>query len=526
MSENLNMQLNKKLNKKLDMQLNKKPSLKKWRFICLFICVLGPIGCFGNSYNVFPSDNPDGAVPVESSVLDSGTPIIDAVFFDAGGTGGELIDGQVNIFVIDENTLAPIADAKVKIENDIFNMLLGHTDNKGFVHFADSSIKGAIKIDVMANGYVFETIMGLKSVNITIPVKPQTPMPKKTCSISGTISSLDKLPAETNGKEQVALVYFSPSIKDSFSKQNIWPEYPAGGPVVVMPQMDSAFTIEVPQISGVLYVLGGLVNKMNTDDPSDDFYDISVLGTVNNLDVLSSEQIKNVQLSFNVFLTKSASSQAIVLPPVYKFRQENMGLDLGEDGVVWFKRIPTSSYTLFKVPDEVDSFFKPSVVMVAKGTSSDSAPQQRGTADSDWVSFYPKAFKIVQNAADNFNEFFTDPYVFDSLPSPPQSLQWDGSKLTYLPVLGYHFGEVLFLQASDETPLWRVTALGDLPSEISHPTVPSDWKWNPVPAQDVICRVWTARLNAGADANQMMFNDFSSLVKDVALNARRFTRAR
>lgn len=126
---------------------------------------------------------------------------VDPRLIPGGGVGDGEIDGEVNIYVIDEDTEAPIAGATVAIGETEKK-----TDAKGLVVFAD--VEGKQTITVLADGYRSSVWVGVNGANCTIGMKQLTGGPPEQATLSGTIAGwTDINPAQ--GHYKLAAVVYS-----------------------------------------------------------------------------------------------------------------------------------------------------------------------------------------------------------------------------------------------------------------------------------------------------------------------------
>ncbi len=98
-----------------------------------------------------------------------------------GGVGDGDIDGEVNVYVIDSYTDAPVAGAKVSIGDKAKT-----TDAKGLVVFPD--VSGAQTIATKAEGYRSGVWVKVNGANVTMPIEPLTSTPEQA-TLAGTIGN-------------------------------------------------------------------------------------------------------------------------------------------------------------------------------------------------------------------------------------------------------------------------------------------------------------------------------------------------
>lgn len=126
---------------------------------------------------------------------------------EGGGIADPGIDGEVNVFVIDERTDEPIEGAAVHVGDQEVE-----TDADGLAVFAD--VSGPQDVTVVAGGYVTSTWIGVDGANVTMPIAEQDPptdVPQGT--VEGTIAGWDTM-APPAQRALVALVGYSQNHED------------------------------------------------------------------------------------------------------------------------------------------------------------------------------------------------------------------------------------------------------------------------------------------------------------------------
>jgi hypothetical protein len=100
-----------------------------------------------------------------------------------GGVGDGAIDGKLNVYVIDNTTEEPIANATVDVGKHEDT-----TDDTGLVVFSD--VSGAQTISVKATGYRGTVWAGANGANVTIPITLADDTPD-SATLSGSIPGWD-----------------------------------------------------------------------------------------------------------------------------------------------------------------------------------------------------------------------------------------------------------------------------------------------------------------------------------------------
>ncbi|MBX3157067.1 MAG: carboxypeptidase regulatory-like domain-containing protein [Deltaproteobacteria bacterium] len=131
-----------------------------------------------------------------------------------GGVGDGAIDGVVHVYVVDEATRKPVANAAVRVGD-----VDGTTDETGL--FSVEDVKGPQTIAVKAEGYRSELWAGANGANVTINVVAGTRPPVKHADLSGAIGNINGGITVPAGHEKVAVVTYSQSEKASAEENNI-----------------------------------------------------------------------------------------------------------------------------------------------------------------------------------------------------------------------------------------------------------------------------------------------------------------
>ncbi|MFT3694934.1 MAG: hypothetical protein QM831_17420 [Kofleriaceae bacterium] len=118
-----------------------------------------------------------------------------------GGVGDGAIDGTVNVYVIDNDTYAPITDATVEIGSTD-----QRTDDTGLVIFSD--VSGPQTVAVNATGYRGAVWQDVNGANLTIPVDKLGNLTAQQATLSGTVAAWDTVTVPA-GHAKAAIVGYS-----------------------------------------------------------------------------------------------------------------------------------------------------------------------------------------------------------------------------------------------------------------------------------------------------------------------------
>jgi hypothetical protein len=127
---------------------------------------------------------------------------VDPRVIAGGGVGDGEIDGEVNVYVIDSRTDAPVAGATVGIGEATKT-----TNAKGLVTFED--VEGAQTIAAKAANYRSSVWAGVNGANITIPIQPLTGTPEQA-TLAGTITGWSTINVAA-GHAKAAFITYSQS---------------------------------------------------------------------------------------------------------------------------------------------------------------------------------------------------------------------------------------------------------------------------------------------------------------------------
>ncbi len=147
---------------------------------------------------------------------------VDPELIPGGGVADPGIDGEVNVFVIDEVTGDPIAGAAVDVgaTADLVDVE-GETDADGL--FVATGVSGPQSITVVASGYVTGTWVGVDGANVTIPMDTNDvidPADVPQGTVSGTIEGWDAMQPPPGGAI-IALIGYSSTHEDDDPANNI-----------------------------------------------------------------------------------------------------------------------------------------------------------------------------------------------------------------------------------------------------------------------------------------------------------------
>lgn len=127
-----------------------------------------------------------------------------------GGVGSGAIKGKLNVYAIDAQTKAPIANADVRVgEADDMEPLVGKTDATGLITFKDAKLEGPTSITITAADHVAASWLGVNGANVTVPLDSMKAPPLATANAEGTIDGWDAMPMPAMNHLTIAFVGYS-----------------------------------------------------------------------------------------------------------------------------------------------------------------------------------------------------------------------------------------------------------------------------------------------------------------------------
>jgi hypothetical protein len=318
--------------------------------------------------------------------------VVAPTLIPGGGVHDPGIDGVVNVFVIDADSDAPIANATVKV-----GATEATTDAAGLVIVKD--VSGPQTLMVRATGHASAMWVGVDGANVTVPLDRAPPPIVDTAQaqLAGTITGWDALPAPAAGHVRVALVTFSQDPKFGSTANDVTQPPPVGNiptnACVRLPAGTSppcAWRLNARAGTIALGVIVIDLDGHGTADESDDSQTITGYALKQPIAVVDGSNQSGLALDLPPASSTVTASVDLGAPPAaLTVANAVVGLDLGATGVFRYataSRAQTSvvapslaafagtSYELLAVAQEpvVDGTAAQSIVL-RKGISSPSA---------------------------------------------------------------------------------------------------------------------------------------------------------
>lgn len=290
-----------------------------------------------------------------------------------GGVGDGAIDGVVNVYVIDNDTYAPIVDATVEVAGK-----QATTDDTGLVIFQD--VSGAQTVAVKASGYRGAVWQDANGANLTIPVTKLGNLTAQRATLSGTVAAWDTVTVPS-GHAKAALVGYS-NTDDLGDPANSLTTPSSGNVCIGNP---STCTFSIVTRTGHVTLTAAIVDvdpKVVTD-PNDDVFTIVGWATATGVQVdagvdqtgivltqLEAGQLQNVTIDYGAPPDALTKHDALV------------GIELSKDEVIQLPVLPSgATKALVPLPSAFTTSATYRLTAVAQTTTADG-PQsvivQRG----------------------------------------------------------------------------------------------------------------------------------------------------
>lgn len=425
-----------------------------------------------------------------------------------GGLGSGAIAGEVNVFVIDADTNAPISNADVRIGiATIAEPLTGTTDTAGLAVFSGAALRGPQTITVTASGYATSTWIGANGANITIPLEASSSAAEPTATASGTIEGWASMPAPASNHYYLAYAGYSMTADIRASENKI--VQPSGNGELPPNACVYVPTLPVNECNWLIYTRTGPQAHYAV------ILDGDSKGTLTNFDDDTYEVI-GFAIKTGLHLDEGAESTGEVLAPVpatdfadvmVRFAAAPAGLDdlsgfavvrIGDEGL-----IPVGQFS-----SDITTGVLPTLNGELADGSYDFVAQARPSAMAvgETSSFILRRGVNIAATVD----------TGDWLPTPLNVSPSDGTYSFEAPK-DANLHTVEFLGATGEKA-WSVTLL-DGSTSFSLPALAPD----PLPAGEVILQVNAFDIS-GLDLKDFAIEDFTDSMTRTSANYIIFTR--
>lgn len=264
---------------------------------------------------------------------------VDPRVIAGGGVGDGDIDGELNVYVIDTSTDAPIAGATVQV-----GMTSPATDATGLVTFTD--LEGKQTITVVASGYRSSHWIGVNGANVTVGLQPDEASTIPQATISGSLEGYDTVVAPN---VKVGVVLYSQSDRIGDEANNL--ATPAGMNVCLA---GTACDFSVVTRTGTVSLVGLIVDVDGNGTPADDSDDIQTpIAYASARDITVEAGVG--QSGRNLTLLQAGSLQNISIdtagaPASLTERASIIGIESSDDNVVQIPVTNNADTNAFLVP--------------------------------------------------------------------------------------------------------------------------------------------------------------------------------
>ncbi|HUQ05833.1 MAG TPA: hypothetical protein VM261_25200 [Kofleriaceae bacterium] len=268
----------------------------------------------------------------------------------SGGVHDPGVDGEVNVYVIDEDTDAPLVGATVRV-----GTIEGTTDSTG-LFVASGDLSGKQQITVKATNYAPAVWVGVDGANVTMPMTRATTTSVNVpqAELGGTINGWTALAQPLAGHANVALVTYSQSKELGDDKGNDLPPpatssnvcfHVAANPPTAIPPCNWRINARAGTIA-VAAAIGDYDSK-GTATEDDDTITFSNFAVKQPLTVVDGANQVGVQLDLLPAGSTTSASVTFGTPPS-TFTQVAgiVGVDLGDLGVLRLAQVSPTMNTV------------------------------------------------------------------------------------------------------------------------------------------------------------------------------------
>jgi hypothetical protein len=313
-----------------------------------------------------------------------------------GGIHDPGIEGEVNVYVIDEDTDAPLVGATVRV-----GTIEGTTDATG-LFVASGDLSGKQQITAKATNYAPSVWVGVDGANVTIPMTRATTTSVNVpqAELGGTINGWTSLPQPAAGHANVAHVAYSQSKELGDDNGNDLPPpamssnvcfYVAASPPTAIPPCNWRINAR----AGTIAVAAAIADydSKGTATDSDDTITITNFAIKQPLTVVDGANQTGVQLDILPAGSTTSASVTFGTPPsTFTEVAAVVGVDLGDLGVLRLANVTPTANTVV-VPSlsaisgsigyELLAF---ATEMVDDGTAGQSVVLKRGISSASGIA--------------------------------------------------------------------------------------------------------------------------------------------
>ncbi len=264
-----------------------------------------------------------------------------------GGVHDPGIDGEVNVYVIDEDTDAPLTGATVRV-----GTIEGTTDATGLFTAASEDLVGRQDLVVKATNYAASVWLGVDGANVTVPMTKATttnPADVPQAELGGTITGWDTLPAPATGHANVAIVMYSQSREIGDDDGNDLPPPAMNSNVCIRGPQPAPCNWRINARAGTIAVAAAIADydSKNTPTEADDTITINNFAIKQPITVVDGANQTGLTLDLLAGGSTTTASVNFGTPPAtYTEVAGIVGVDLGSTGVLRLAQVSPTMNTV------------------------------------------------------------------------------------------------------------------------------------------------------------------------------------
>ena len=260
-----------------------------------------------------------------------------------GGIGDGAIDGVVNLYVIDDATRSPIANAAVRV-----GTLDGTTDSTGL--FVANDVHGPQTVVAKASGYRSEVWVGANGANITIDLLAGNAASPDHATVTGQIAGWTGLTVPA-GHAKVGVVGYS-QLDDLGDAANEIATPNDGNVCITVGAADPCnFTVQTR--TGKLALIASVFDRdlKGTADPNDDTMTLIGWAARQGVSTTANATVTGQDLTLVAGGSQATITVNFGAPPSALATVAGLvGVDIGDEGVIQLPSLVTPTQSSFLAP--------------------------------------------------------------------------------------------------------------------------------------------------------------------------------
>jgi len=275
----------------------------------------------------------------------------------AGGVSGAVLQGTLNVTVLDQRTGSGLASATVDVTTSDGSALSGTTDSNGQLTFSDPRLVLDASVTASKPTYNTITVQGIAVENLSVyligpaPVTPPPPPsdggqppPPETASISGHVYNFKIPPTLVLGANQRVVAYVRETAGSIYSGA---PFSSPGSPLVVTSD-GASFSFTTQDLSPfALYAELGVESTVGTDLTT---FDPFLLGVLEGVQPNPDAPVTDADIILDTHLDQTVTAQFVSPPDPGPdntlLHQAAVDLDLGTAGIIPLSSAQTTATSI------------------------------------------------------------------------------------------------------------------------------------------------------------------------------------